>query len=264
MEEHLAECETCREIVATAKEFAAMIREGGEVLFEPHPRELELREHATGTAGPGSSRLERHLAACATCRLEVEAWKARDPHQGSRGDGKARAPSFSWIVPSLTAAAGVILGVGITVLLSPHPGSIRVAPAPAQISTGPQETWRGDSPLYVLPGTVRGVEETPIPTWILGKEDSRLSIGVRPSLTDEIPDAALFRLEMRPVGGGAIWSIEMTAARMREHLKTAEVVHVTLPAEPLLPGEYEFTIAPAGSPAAPPIYRARVRIAAGS
>ena len=103
----------------------------------------------------------------------------------------------------------------------------------------------------------------PIPTWILGKGDSHLSLGVQPVLPPEIADEVICRLELVRDDGGRVWSAEMSAGKMREHLKTpAEVVHLTLPTADLRPGRYEFRIAPASGPSAPPIYSARIEIAA--
>ena len=103
----------------------------------------------------------------------------------------------------------------------------------------------------------------PVPAWILGKGDSHLSLGVQPVLPPGISDGEIYRLELLRDDGSEAWSIEMTAGRMREHLRTpAEVVHLTLPTADLRPGSYEFRIAPASGPPAPPIYRARVEIAA--
>ena len=272
LEEHLASCEACRELLATTKGIAGAIREGGASMFEPHPAELALRDHAGGKAGPEErARIAKHIESCATCRLEIEAWETvlAAPDRFARsaeaqGATLPRAGFSRWLTPTLTAAAGLILGALLVTLnqKAPEPAAVPApAPAPTQ-SAGPPGNWAGASPLFILPGMMRGGDGMPSSQWVIGKDDTHLSVAVQPVLPPEMPNDAPCRLELFRNDGTAAWSMEMAAGKMREHLGTqAGVVHLTLPVEGLASGAYEFRITIAGDPAAPPIYRARIEIA---
>ena len=242
LDDHLAACESCRELAATARELAVAVREGGEALFEPHPKELALRDHAAGTSTrEDRARIERHLRSCATCRLEVEGWRRVNAAKPSR----AAAPRSRWMAPALAAAAGVLAGVALMALLQP----------------AAERAWRGDSPLYVLPGMTRGEVEAPASAWPVPERESRVSVAIPLVLPDGTRDEARFRLDLSSGGGSPTWSIEMSAGEMRRHLATpAGVLHVTLPASALMPGDHELRISPAAPEGAPPIYRARIEI----
>src|SRR5206468_9322623 len=75
LEEHLRGCQDCREMLETFVPFARALGEGGEALFEPHPSESTLRRYARAGKAAGMEDVARHLDFCASCSLQVGAWK---------------------------------------------------------------------------------------------------------------------------------------------------------------------------------------------
>src|SRR6266571_6036586 len=92
VEEHLHGCGECRQMVQSIRQLAGAMREGGDVLVEPHPPESALRRYARAGDTSGSEGIARHLAVCAPCSLEVGAWAA--------GADGLRTPQPSFFRPS--------------------------------------------------------------------------------------------------------------------------------------------------------------------
>lgn len=240
-------------MVDTLKEFASALREGGEVLFEPHPAESALESYARGEAIAEHGRIERHLEVCATCSLEVETWK--------RGGG---APSAARLMPpgggfhrwgfvALASAAGLVVGFAIAELLKtapPPPPVVAQGPAPGELQAGP---------LLILPRVLRGDEA--LLRYRIDPKRTLVVIVCPASIPDQAPPDASFRYEMRNAGGRVVWSRDMTAAAIREHLDSAvEQVTLLAPTSSLATGRYVFTLSSADRPDEV-LYRADLEIA---
>jgi hypothetical protein len=99
--------------------------------------------------------------------------------------------------------------------------------------------------------------------WVLDRSESSIGVAVPIVVPASAADLDRFRFELRAGGSEILWSQEMTAARIRQHLEAAEVVNlIVVPPQALAEGDYEFRVVPS-TPAgdAPPIYRARITIA---
>ncbi|PYT17890.1 MAG: hypothetical protein DMF51_01350 [Acidobacteria bacterium] len=236
LEEHLRGCQDCREMLETFVPFARALGEGGEALFEPHPSESTLRRYARAGKAAGMEDVARHLDFCASCSLQVGAWKRQ---------ADTLSPLPRWAAIALATAAGLAVGAGLSAWLGagrapgpPRQSLAETAPGLAEASAGP---------LLVLPRALRG-EETSV-TYALDPSRTFLVIACPASVPDSAPPGQLFRYEIRREGAGAVWSRILSAADVRRHLSEgAELVTLLVPNASLTPGRYEFRLAPAESP----------------
>jgi hypothetical protein len=270
LETHLRECATCPEIVSTWREIVASMRRGAEDLRSPHPDEMTLRDYAAGGEASRDRSVARHVARCASCELEVGAWKARQA--GLRPEARpasgrlpVRARPASARMAAGALAVGVIAGAGLAlVLLRPAaPGGAPIGlqpPSSGPIATGPA----GSSPevtapepvppappdgplqLLVLSGALRGGER--VPGFRIGPGQPSVLIAVPLELPARAADDDIYLFEIRRAGGEAVWSSELTVAGIRPHLQSAEVITFAVPTDRLPAGRYEMrAIAGGGS-----------------
>jgi hypothetical protein len=266
--------------------FRQQIRDGGEAMFEPHPEPAALRDFARGKEGP-ESRIGRHIRQCATCRLEVETWKGR-PAMAPTAARVGLGSGSWWMRLGLATAAAAILGVvagwrfhaSVSSSIAPPASSgapvasgggttsgSGAAPGPGGLSGSGVAAAVQAPVLHLLPGLLRD-GEPPRQRWILDRGESSIDVAVPIVVPASATDLDRFRFELRGRGTEILWSQEMTAARIRQHLEAAEVVNLmVVPPQALTPGDYEFRVvrsAPDESTragGAPPIYRARITIA---
>ena len=238
--DHLTECDECRDMADTFRDLATAIRAGGETLFEPHPSAAALRRHAIGGDTTELAAITRHLAACASCALEAGAWKRTGGPAALEGRGWIRTGRFR---PAIAAAAGLLLGLGLAAFF---------------MSRATSRTEAG--PLLVLPRALRG-EET-VETYSMDSRQGVVVIACPAAIAKEAPPGELFRYEIRDEAGRVAWSRNMSASEIRRHLRgKAEVVTLLVPATSLGPGHHEFRLAPASKPESV-IYRVRLEISA--
>jgi anti-sigma factor RsiW len=243
MEDHLRECASCREMAESLQEFGKAIRVDGAVLMEPHPTEAEIRSYARGEKASDRGRIERHLAVCATCTLEVETWKrghgARsDAHSTPIAGGHQR-----WGSVALAAAAGLVIGFGVARLLN----DASAPPASIRPTEGAQERVLSAGPLLILPRALRG--EGVAVTYRIDPKQEFVVMACPISIPDNAAPDTRFRYEIRDSGGQVVWSREMTAEAVREHLNSmAEAVTLLAPTSVLEPGEYVFSLSPVDKP----------------
>lgn len=275
-EAHLSECDACSEIAATWKEIASSMRRGGEELSSAHPDEMALRDYATGGATLANRDVARHIVYCASCELEVSAWKAREAGLRSPAGGEVRsAPAGPWPagarVAVVAVAIGIIVGVGLAIVLRPAPpagiqiarqdpsvrpaGPEPVGPSPggAPQPTGPLAAPAGPVQLLVLGGALRGGE--PAPAFRIGAAQPFVLVAVQPTLPARAGADDLYRFEVVRAGGEVVWSSEQTVAQIRPHLESSEVITFAIPSEALPAGHYEMRVAARGAPGAGPIVR---------
>ena len=236
VQDHLAECDICREMASTWKEIAAALREGGEAMFEPHPGTLALRDFAQGKPVPHGDRIARHVSVCPSCDLEVKAWRSREeiaperPPAASMGDRRHR-------MTALAVAAAFLVGLGLGFWLLPAPAQI--APTSGPVAEPPPETvWSGPALPLILPRALRGQPSSV--TYKVGKNQKYVVVAFPASLPAGVADTDRCRFVVRRHDGEMTWSFSLTAAEVRKHLESAEVVTFVVPSAALLPGTYEF------------------------
>jgi anti-sigma factor RsiW len=243
MEDHLKECAGCREMAESLREFGNAIREGGAALMEPHPSEAEIKGYARGESVSDRGRIERHLAVCATCSLEVESWKRGS---GALFDSRSKPTAgglHRWGSVALASAAGLVIGFGVARLVNDAS-----APPPSVSPTqGLQERVPSAGPLLILPRALRG--EGLAVTYRIDPKQEFVVMACSVSIPDDAPPDARFRYEIRDSGGRVVWAREITAEAVREHLNsTAEAVTLLAPTSVLEPGRYVFSLSPADKP----------------
>ncbi len=274
LEVHLDGCDACSEIAATWKEIASSMRRGGEELSSPHPDEMALRDYATGGPTSADRRVARHIAYCASCELEVSAWKAREAGLRSPAGGDVRsAPARPWPagarVAVVAVAIGIIVGVGLAIMFRPTPptealiarqeppprpiGPMPAGPPPATApaTTRPPAAPAGPVQLLVLGGALRGGERAP--AFRIGPEQPFVLIAVQPTLPARAAGGDLYLFEVRRSGGEVVWSSELTVAQIRPHLESSEVITFPIPSGALPPGRYEMSVVSRGAPGAAPL-----------
>ncbi len=260
---HLAECGECRELEDSIREMASGIREGGEAIFEPHPPERILRRIGQGEAVPERDGIDRHLKLCATCELEVEAWRA-DTGGASSSAAVLREPirrreARSTMSFGLGLAAGLVVGVSLAILLRSA-----LLPKGDARPTRIVETAPPPSPaavlLRVLPAALRG--ESKAVRWEIGRTEKWIAVGVPLALPGRFDEKTPIRFELASREGAGATSVALAAGEARRHLAASDLVSLMFPADRLVPGRYDFTVR-TESPGGPEIlYRNEVEIVA--
>jgi hypothetical protein len=258
LQDHLAVCDTCREMASTFKEIATALREGGEAMFDPHPATLALRDFAQGRTVPHADRISLHVALCPSCDLEVKAWHPGAampgvPHQAQplRRHGIGRSAG--------AAAAGLLAGLGIAFWL------LRQAPAPVAPISGPvagpprETVWSGPALQLILPRALRGPSSRM--TYKVGKNQQYVVVAFPAAPRADLAGTDIYRFVVSRHEGAVTWSSSLTVAEMREHLEATGVITFVVPAAALLPGTYEFR-AVAPGPGDPVSYSVVVEISA--
>ncbi len=243
---HLLECEECRELEASFREIASAIREGGEAIFEPHPEEHLLREFAQGRTAADPARLERHLSLCATCRLEVAAWRS----------GTARHPVHPDLFPSPASAAGrtagrktifasgvaagLLVGMALAVLFrAPSPPKVDEAhrsPAQSPIPAPPLAAVL----LRILPGVHRG--EGQVARWQVARQEKWIAVAVPVALPERTEESIPVRFELVDGNQEVSASVTLRAGEVRRHLAASDAVSLLFSADRLSPGRYRFSV----------------------
>jgi hypothetical protein len=243
LDDHLEECDECREMVSSLKEFGRTLVEEGEALFDGHPSPAALGDFARGISDEGREAIVRHLENCAPCGLEVEAWRRVTAR---------RRPSIGRMAWPL--AAGVLVGVALGAFASTMllPERERVPPVqPSAATVGP---------MLVLPRLVRGSGET-IP-YAAHRDSGFVAVACPAQVPEDASPDRGFVYVLQDADGGdqPVWSQAMSARAIREHLAgPAASVILLVPAASLHPGRYEFTLSPDGSNEQP-IYRVDVEM----
>jgi hypothetical protein len=240
LQDHLAVCDTCREMASIFKEIAVALREGGDAMFDPHPGTLALRGFAQGKTVPGGDRIALHVAACPSCGLEVQAWRSRPEAMAGRLSHAKPGRREGYGRTAWAAAAGLLAGLGLAFWL------LRTAPVPVappaapEVTRHPETAWSGPAPQLILPRALRG--EPSRVAYTVGKDQKYLVVAFPASPGAAAADADLYRFVAVRQDGAVTWSSRLTAAEMREHLDSTEVVTFVVPAAALVPGTYEFRV----------------------
>jgi len=247
IERHVAGCLECQEAVADFEAIAAGIAGGGDALFAPHPESAALRRIALAGRGAEDEAIRRHLDACATCSLEVESWRKVAVRAPIRWHSRARR-EWAWV--ALGAAAGIVLGVLLGTLSRWLPPAAPARPAPDV----------GQPVLYLLPETLRDNEPAGR-RWDLDPADPYFGVAFPIVIPASAGGEEMYRIELRLAGGAVVWSTEMSASRLRAHLRSADVVHIAaIPTRVVAPGRYNLVVRPAGDAGAALLYRAVIEI----
>lgn len=247
VERHLGDCDECRSSASFMKELGVAINDAGEALFEPHPDVADLRRYSMGEATHDADRIARHLEVCPSCDLETSAWPTmRAMENGRAGDSVIPGPWLRRVIgPWLAAAAGLVLGVALTIQMMPQrSGAVE------------GESLGGPAQHLMIPGVVRG--SAPDLKFTLSADARPVVLDLQPVIPGQAMDDDEFRLTIRSLGAPT-WSATATAAEMRRAIDGTGVVTFVVPERVLSTGGHEVVLAPAGAGSAP-IFRAEIEI----
>lgn len=197
LEAHVATCESCRGVLATAREIAALSK---------HPDVPALRRHALGLDPLESASMESHLAGCASCSLEVAAWRRR-PRRRAR---------FAAFGAAAALAAALVLWLWL---------------APLQ-RRGPVL----EPQVLVFSSALRDQGEQQVIDLEPGRD---LLLRAEWETLEPASELGPLRLELRD-GSSPVWSTTLDAARVTAALRAGSPVRAVVPAGTLGAGEYEF------------------------
>ena len=230
VEDYLERDPDARAMVAHWSAIARGLRAGGKELLTPHPDTAVLSEFARDPEG-SSRDISRHVKSCASCGLELAALRARRTERPST-------TTVSWAklhrLPSLAAAAGIVLGVAIGVLVEiPGPGR-----APAE--SGPRVV-----DLVTLDPSLRGDEDSI--SIVLRPGQSVVPMVTAPVLPHDARVDELFRFSLLAHRDEPVWFAELTAGAIHESLERSGVVTFLVPADRLPAGRYAIELRAAGA-----------------
>lgn len=247
--------------MADLKVMKEQIQGSGEAMFEPHPEPAALHRYVLEGGGKEDERLRRHLETCATCQLEVEAWKRIGLKKPS-SPAAARPGRMSGPWLALAAGLGGVVGllIGWRLLSGPAPVEPETAPPRAALPSPVAPQIPPAPVIHFLPGLLRS-GEVPLQRWSLEAEDPYIAVAVTLSPPADAAAGDRLRFELRVKGGEPVWQAEMPVSRIREHLESADAVNLAVaPEGKLAPGRYEFRVVRAEAPEKPPLYRAEIEI----
>ena len=251
LEQHLSECRNCAAIVTTWKQLAPSFRGEMEELLRPHLAIDTLRDFALGRTADEDGAISGHLEVCASCSMDVAAWRAwqeRRPVSAKRPAGVA--PVRRLRLSHALLAAAVLVGVVLSVVL------YFAVPTRGRPSPGP--AWSGTAPLLVLHGTFRDGRDASEYSLLPGQPF--LPIALQPLLPEYVESALRYRLDLLDESGRAVWSSELTAGRITAQLSASGVVTFLVPADSLEPGRYTLRAVPAERPHEPLLFEDRFRL----
>ena len=212
LERHLEDCEDCAAMAGTWAEIVGGLRDGGAELLSPHPEPTELRDHAR--SGEASAELRDHLQTCATCAIEVDAWRRWLSESRQAAPAPRRRSFLSSVLP---VAAGLLVGALLTTL------------AMQGLRTDPG----GATPLLILEPPLRGAATSG--TVRLSPERPYVLLGLSPPRS-AASDA--LRVSLRPVERPGAWSAPLTAGEVEAARSGAGIVTVLVPSSVLSPGPW--------------------------
>ena len=238
VDDYLARHPETEALTARWSAIARGLREGGENLLTEHP-DTGVLSRFTNTEEQDkeedSQRQEiaRHVETCASCSLEVTALRGRKESPAR----VTKAPrTMVYRFTSLAAAAGIVLGIGLGVLYQ---------------TQGPERgAWTGAVDLLTLDPTLRGSE-----AMISFEADASwpfVPVVVAPVLPEEATSEERFGFSILRAGD-VIWSADLTAGRIREHLDASGVVTFLVPSTDLSAGRYALEVRSLKSPDSLPL-----------
>lgn len=218
------------------------LREGGENLLTEHPDIGALTRFAETEEEEDSQRKEiaRHVETCASCSLEVTALRHRSEFRAQR----TKAPrTMIYRFTSLAAAAGIVLGIGLGVLYD---------------NQGPRQvTSSGAVDLLTLDPALRGSEA--MISFETDASQPFVPVVVAPVLPQETTSEEPFGFSILRAGD-VIWSTDLTAGEIREHLGASGVVTFLVPTTELSAGRYALEVRSLKSPDSLPLLEVRFEI----
>jgi len=226
LEVHLADCEECAGFVSDLRPLPDLISRHGEALFDEHPEPVEIRRLRSGTAGPFSDRLQRHLAVCAPCGLQAVPLaepSARPivPEASLPSRSGHRLPRF--LKAAGLIAAGLILGVMLALLVR--------QPIPAR--DGPID-------LLVLQRTTRSGERVTRFQVRAGQEAVVIAIPIDP-LDDRLDDERIV-LHVATPAGRVIYGLEKSVSELKRAAGVSGVLPLLIDSPRLPPESYEVVM----------------------
>lgn len=232
VENHLNDCEDCADLVQVGTDLVRGMRDGKEEVFTPHPDVRILRRYSLGEELEGRADLVRHVASCASCELEVAAWrrwgKVKATSTQEEEFRRAQGWRFTW-KPAL--AAGILLGIGLTF------GLRGLAPQPAP--------WTGSAALLTLEAAYRGAAA--VPQILVEPGQPYLPLVVAPELPQAAQAGDRFRFTIAAMNAATpFWSLELTAEEVRGQLDATGVVTFLVPTGGMDAGRYDFSMQDAG------------------
>jgi anti-sigma factor RsiW len=226
LEAHLTSCEECSDLVEDLRSFGGALAGHGEALFEPHPQPEELARHSRGEFAGDKARLERHLAVCATCRLEVavrEPIDAERPASSQPVIAGSRARALPLARAALLLASGIVLGV----LLAPIVGGQRAS---------------SDGPIHI-PVLARPTRSVSAPTRILVRPgQAEVVLAVPFDQGNPRPDTESIEIQVRATEGRVAYSLHRTLGLLRQATDASGILPLSIDRTLLPPGSYQVVV----------------------
>ena len=232
MDAHLAMCDDCEDLVSSLRVFGDAVARHGDALFDPHPAPGDLERVARGEPVHDMERLQRHLAVCAACQLEMEGPPSPARSEGRSAPATPVAATPLWVRAGKAAsllAAGLAAGLLLDVLVERR-----------------QPSWNGPIDLPVLNRMTRS--EAPITRILARPGQKALVIALPLEAPGDRPETETLQLQVLATDGSAVYTLREPLGRLRHHADSSGIIPLMIESRRLPLGRYEVILTGAGGP----------------
>ena len=259
---HLTACEECRALSGIYRILHVSLSSGDGMEREDHPTSEQIvafAENREQLDAQLTKSISDHLARCDACadqtkrtRRVFESIRKR-PEPVLRGVAEQAPWSRSVSRWGALAAAALVAMLAYPAFLGlVRLPSARVSAQAAEADLERLQDWSGPLALNVLP---RSLREGAVPTVTVGPDQPFAAIALELLVPRGVLDTEILRISIHGSDGDAVWSLELTASRLRSDIAEWGVVTLLVSSERLQPGRHLLDVVRVDHPDEDPLLR---------
>jgi hypothetical protein len=242
------DCAECSELRSTYVLLAGAVRAAAEPGEHPSSHEIASLVVAPERLDPAERlRIAAHLRACPACTEDADATRRAER---ALGPGPRRGPAQ--LVRDLGAVLRPALAALLVLTILGYPayqGLVKLPGAREEVQSlrqanqslrQVQHTGEGPVLLHVLEEPLRAQSA---PRVVAIGPERHVLLAVLPTVDEATPGDVVFVFQILDEGGQAVWSTDIDARQLRQHLQASGVATVRVPTRVLAPGRYRVRLA---------------------